>query len=109
MVLLTTRNSFHRIIILFISTFIVSIGQTAAQLHGEELEDGEHLHESSSNPGLKLRLSQRGLNYGGAVAVDILTKLVGEIHIPDQSGRAKLPIGHVDYTVSNIKVGLRMF
>ena len=105
---LITRNPFHQIIVLglFGSLILVFIGQTVAQLYATAPVDETHL-EASSNPGLKIRLSQPGLNYGASVAVDILAAKVGTLTIPDQSGRVKVPVvGHVDYTISNIKVSM---
>ena len=58
----------------------------------------------ATNPGLKIRLSQPGLNYAATVAVQTLSAKVRGASLPDQSGRAHTPVGHVDYEVKNTKV-----
>ena len=58
----------------------------------------------ASNSGLKIRLSQPGLNYAATVAVQTLSAKVRGASLPDQSGRAHTPVGHVDYEVKNTKV-----
>jgi len=57
-----------------------------------------------TNPGLKIRLSQSGLNYAARVAVQQLSAKVRGASLPDQSGRAGSPVGHIDYEVKNIRV-----
>jgi len=59
----------------------------------------------STNPGASILISQAGLNYGASIALDILTKAVQKISIPDLSDDANIDIGKVGYSVSNIKVG----
>jgi len=60
----------------------------------------------ATNPGLKIRLSQSGLNYAGTVAVQQMSTKVRGASLPDKSGRADTGIGHVDYEVKNMKVGI---
>lgn len=57
-------------------------------------------------PGLKARVSQTGLNYAATVAVDVLATRLQQVTIPDQSGRADIKIGKVDYEFKNMKVDL---
>jgi len=56
------------------------------------------------DPGLKVQLSQTGLNYAASVAVDILTVQVQQASLPDQSGTADIKVGKVDYEFKNMKV-----
>ena len=58
-----------------------------------------------TNPGLKIRLSQPGLNYAARVAVQKLSAKVRGASLPGQSGQAHTPVGKVDYEISNVKVG----
>jgi len=58
-----------------------------------------------TNPGLKIRLSQPGLNYAARVAVQKLSAKVQGASLPDQGGRAHTPVGKVDYEIKNVKVG----
>jgi hypothetical protein len=55
---------------------------------------------TTSNPGLKIRLSQPGLNYAANVAVEILVAGIWKFHIPDQHP----PVHHADFDVTNMKV-----
>jgi len=56
----------------------------------------------STNPGLKIRLSQPGLNYAATVAVRQMSAKVRRASLPDQSGS----VGKVAYEVKNMKVGV---
>jgi len=56
------------------------------------------------NPGLKIRLSQPGLNYAAKVAVQKLSAKVQGASLPDQSRGGNSVVGDVRYNVSNIKV-----
>jgi len=53
-----------------------------------------------TNPGLKFRLSQPGLNYAARIAVQKLSAKVRGASLPGHSGQGK-----VYYEVSNVKVG----
>jgi len=53
-----------------------------------------------TNPGLKIRLSQSGLNYFARVAVQQLSTKVRGASLPDKSGKA----WKVEYEVKNMKV-----
>lgn len=60
---------------------------------------------SAAKPGLKIRLSQLGLNYGASIAVDVLRAKLRQIKIRDCNGSSKIPaIGKIDYYISNITV-----
>jgi len=53
-----------------------------------------------TNPGLKIRLSQSGLNYAATIAVQELSAKVRGASLPDKSGEANT----VHYEVKNMKV-----
>jgi len=100
--MLLARNHFQRRIVVFGTLLLVVIGQLYAQESVDETQV-----EALSNPGLKIRISQPGLNYGASVAVTVLATKVIAIRIPDQSGSDTVPVvGRVDYTVSNIQVNI---
>ena len=61
-------------------------------------------HVLSVKPGVKIRLSQNGLNYAASIAVDILSNTVQQSSFPDQSGMADAVIGAVSYEFTNMKV-----
>ena len=56
------------------------------------------------NPGLRLRLSQNGLNYAGNVAIDKLSAKVRGARLPDQSGKKRLKVGKVSYSITGMAV-----
>lgn len=61
--------------------------------------------KTTFNAGLKVRLSQPGLDYGAAIAVDVLAARLRGISIPDQIGRCHIPVvGLVDYEIRHIQV-----
>jgi len=61
------------------------------------------------NAGLKVRLSQPGLNYGAAIAVDVLAAELRQIIIPNQIGQGRMPVvGLVDYEIEHIKVNIQV-
>jgi lipopolysaccharide-binding protein len=58
----------------------------------------------ATNPGLKARVSQPGLNYAASIGVEIMSAQVQQLAIPDQSGTADVTVGKVEYQVKNMKV-----
>ncbi|XP_066289932.1 bactericidal permeability-increasing protein-like isoform X1 [Branchiostoma lanceolatum] len=56
------------------------------------------------NPGLKAKVTEFGLTYGMKVFLSLLKDRAQEIKIPNQSGRADVVIGKVDYQFTNIKM-----
>jgi len=64
---------------------------------------------SGTNPGLKIRLSQSGLNYAAEVTVQQLSAMVRGASLPDQSGQSHTPVGKVDYEVKNTKVSVEYY
>jgi len=60
--------------------------------------------ETLGNPGLKIRLSQPGLNYAATLAVQRLSANVHGASLPGQSGQSHTPVGKVKYEVNNMKV-----
>ncbi|XP_065830579.1 bactericidal permeability-increasing protein-like [Oscarella lobularis] len=58
----------------------------------------------SVNPGFRIELSEKGLDYVRQVAMPILVKQLQNLAIPDQSGSAGTPVGSIDYSLSDIKL-----
>ena len=58
----------------------------------------------STNPGLKARISQAGLNYAASITVDKMATKVQQASLPDQSGSSHVAVGKVDYRFTNMKV-----
>ncbi|KAK2156324.1 hypothetical protein LSH36_216g04027 [Paralvinella palmiformis] len=56
------------------------------------------------NPGLKVKVTQNGLNYAATVTVEQLSAKVKGQAIPDQHGSSSLAVGKVEYDVTNIKI-----
>lgn len=59
---------------------------------------------TQTNPGFQFRLSRSGLNYGSTVALDILSKSVQQLKIPDMHGSTNIRVGKVSYDVTNMHV-----
>lgn len=68
---------------------------------------GNEVH-SQVNPGLQFRVSQRGFDYAGQVAVDLLYNALHTIQIPSQSGTASLAVGRVNYAVTDMQVSIQI-
>uniref|UniRef100_UPI00398F87FC bactericidal permeability-increasing protein-like isoform X1 n=2 Tax=Pristiophorus japonicus TaxID=55135 RepID=UPI00398F87FC len=59
-----------------------------------------------TNPGLKARVTQKALDYGRQVGVQILQQKLREIQIPDVSGKTRVPvIGSVRYKITEMRIG----
>lgn len=56
------------------------------------------------NPGIRARLSQRGMQYAANVATDILASHVRSLPIPDQSGHKSLAVGNVYFWFDHIRL-----
>ncbi|KAM6927536.1 bactericidal permeability-increasing protein-like [Xenentodon cancila] len=60
---------------------------------------------SSTNPGVKVKLTEKGLEYGRVLGIAAMQQRLKSIKIPDFSGKEKVsPIGKVQYTLSNIQI-----
>ncbi len=59
---------------------------------------------SPATPGFKTTLTQNGLNYFASVGVTKLNQAVSTITIPDMAGDSGSPIGHIEWTLSNIVI-----
>jgi len=59
----------------------------------------------ATNPGLKIRISQPGLNYAATVIVQQMSAKVQGASLPDQSGQYRTLFGNVNYEVNNTTVG----
>lgn len=58
----------------------------------------------STNPGVKVQISQNGLNYGAQVGVNMLANMATSFRVPGQSGNFGSWIGSVDYSVWGARV-----
>ncbi|XP_078411581.1 bactericidal permeability-increasing protein-like isoform X1 [Cetorhinus maximus] len=62
-------------------------------------------HALCTNPGLKVRVTQKALEYGREIGIQVLQQKLREIQIPDVSGKASVPvIGHVHYHITGIRI-----
>ena len=57
-----------------------------------------------TGPGMKITLYERGYQYLATVAMRSLQKQIEHLQIPDRAGTKQLPVGHVTYNISNIKI-----
>ncbi|KAM7006323.1 bactericidal permeability-increasing protein-like isoform 1-T1 [Tautogolabrus adspersus] len=59
----------------------------------------------STNPGVQVRLTKKGLEYGRQLGMASIQQKLNTITIPDISGKVKLrPVGKVQYSLSNMRV-----
>ncbi|KAL9854181.1 LOW QUALITY PROTEIN: BPI fold-containing family C protein [Geothlypis trichas] len=58
----------------------------------------------SANPGVKVRMTQKGLEYAREVGLEILKQNVEKEHFPDLTGHEKFGLGNVKYNISRIHV-----
>ncbi|XP_031567087.1 bactericidal permeability-increasing protein-like [Actinia tenebrosa] len=58
----------------------------------------------TTNPGIRLRLTDKGLSYVAKIAVEVLNEKLKTIKIPDVSGDEDTPVGHISYSLSSIEV-----
>nr|AKH45418.1 LBP-BPI1 [Apostichopus japonicus] len=58
----------------------------------------------STQPGFEARITQNGLNFLRDVGVAILKQKITSLTIPDQSGKASSPIGHIKYELKGMRV-----
>ncbi|XP_013396924.1 bactericidal permeability-increasing protein-like [Lingula anatina] len=56
------------------------------------------------NPGLKVRITQVGLNFAEKSLVDNLGRKITGAHIDDQHGTADVGIGKFDYDITNLQI-----
>ncbi|XP_029286986.1 bactericidal permeability-increasing protein-like [Cottoperca gobio] len=57
------------------------------------------------NPGVKVKLSSKGIEYGRQLGMALIQKKLKAIKIPDFSGKQKVkPIGSVRYSLTNLKI-----
>ncbi|XP_074839947.1 BPI fold-containing family C protein [Carettochelys insculpta] len=61
----------------------------------------EPLH---ANSGLKVRIMQKGLDYGKKIGLEILKQRLKEERFPDWRGQEKSGVGDVDYVLSGISI-----
>ncbi|XP_039918466.1 BPI fold-containing family C protein-like isoform X2 [Hirundo rustica] len=58
----------------------------------------------NANPGLKVRITQKGLEYAKEVGLEILKQNMEKEHFPDLTGHEKSGLGNVKYNISRIHV-----
>ncbi|XP_010154923.1 PREDICTED: BPI fold-containing family C protein-like [Eurypyga helias] len=58
----------------------------------------------NANPGLKVRITQKGLEYAKEVGMEILKRNMEKEHFPDLTGYEKFGLGNVKYNISGIHV-----
>ncbi|XP_010205786.2 BPI fold-containing family C protein [Colius striatus] len=58
----------------------------------------------NANPGLKVRITQKGLEYAKEVGLEILKQNMEKKHFPDLSGYEKSGLGNVNYNISKIHI-----
>eukprot|EP00041_Stephanoeca_diplocostata_P012067 m.201118 g.201118 ORF g.201118 m.201118 type:complete len:97 (+) comp18795_c1_seq1:74-364(+) len=54
-------------------------------------------------PGIKIGLSNAGMQYALSVAVPIIENDAKDVSVPDIHGSAGTPVGSVDYDITSIK------
>ncbi|XP_020786564.1 bactericidal permeability-increasing protein-like [Boleophthalmus pectinirostris] len=60
---------------------------------------------SGINPGVKVKLTQKGLDYGREIGIASIQKKLKTIKLPDVSGSQKVnPIGKVSYSFTNMHI-----
>jgi len=86
-------------------SFLILFGSISAKL-SHDLIPGEQILPSieAELPGFKTAVTQNGLNYFETVGIEILEKILATLVIPDLSGDAGTPIGHVDWWLTQIKL-----
>ncbi|XP_078275362.1 bactericidal permeability-increasing protein-like [Rhinoraja longicauda] len=58
-----------------------------------------------TNPGLKVRVTQKALDYGRQVGIGVLQQKLREMRIPDMSGKVRVKwIGKIKYSVKSIQI-----
>ncbi|KAI3370455.1 hypothetical protein L3Q82_025222, partial [Scortum barcoo] len=59
----------------------------------------------SINPGVKVKLTEKGLEYGRQLGMASIQQRLKTVKVPDISGSQKVnPIGKVDYSLSNMQI-----
>ncbi|OXB72961.1 UNVERIFIED_CONTAM: hypothetical protein H355_006501 [Colinus virginianus] len=57
-----------------------------------------------ANPGLKVRITQKGLDYGRKIGIELLKQRLLKESFPSWSGQESFSIVKVNYTISRFKV-----
>ncbi|XP_008944608.1 PREDICTED: BPI fold-containing family C protein-like [Merops nubicus] len=58
----------------------------------------------NAKPGVKVRITQKGLEYAKEVGLEILKQNMEKEHFPDLSGHEKFGLGNIKYNISGIHV-----
>ncbi|CAL1608761.1 unnamed protein product [Knipowitschia caucasica] len=59
---------------------------------------------SAVNPGVKVKLTQKGLEYGRELGIASIQKKLQSIKLPDMSGSASTVVGKVKYSFTNMHI-----
>ncbi|KAG7318883.1 hypothetical protein KOW79_017357 [Hemibagrus wyckioides] len=62
------------------------------------------LEASGTNPGVQMRITQKGLEYEREISIVPLQEKLKTIYIPDMSGKAEVLVMDVSYTVSDMRI-----
>ncbi|XP_006138037.1 BPI fold-containing family C protein [Pelodiscus sinensis] len=62
------------------------------------------IQQLDANPGLKVRITQKGLDYGKEIGLKVLKQRIKDEKFPDWSGREKSGVGDVDYILSGVRI-----
>lgn len=57
---------------------------------------------TNANPGIRLRFTDKGLMLVDTIAIQLLNEKVKTATIPDISGDADTPVGHISYSLSSV-------
>ena len=60
--------------------------------------------QAGASPGIRVRVTRTGLQYGANVATKVLRHQINRIRIPTLRGRKNLLVGRVDYEISDVKM-----
>ncbi|XP_048464143.1 bactericidal permeability-increasing protein-like [Rhincodon typus] len=62
-------------------------------------------HTLCTNPGLKVRVTQKALDYGRQVGIQVLQQKLKEIQFPDVKGKARVSVfGRVKYKITGMRI-----
>ncbi|EDO37094.1 predicted protein [Nematostella vectensis] len=62
------------------------------------------LASEAVNPGIRLRLTDKGLQYVASIGVEVLKEKLNSLTIPDIHGDAGTPVGHISYDLTSVKI-----
>ncbi|XP_048012933.1 lipopolysaccharide-binding protein-like [Megalobrama amblycephala] len=60
---------------------------------------------TDSSAGVKVTLTQKGLEYGRQLGIDAIQQKLGTIKLSDISGSANVVVGNVEYSLTGMQIG----